>query len=272
MLGWMDDEALARTLTTGRATYWSRSRQEHWVKGETSGHRQWVKEVRLDCDGDTLLVKVDQEGPACHTGDAHLLRRRRPARRWLTGGGPSSPVLAVGVSRRCSPRSPSQPADLVRVGRSLRSPATAPPGPRSATRPAARHDALDGRAGGVGRRARHPRPGTPRGGRARARSPRSGVLATVVAGVVAGARRASDEVAVGVGARPEIDARGVVLGRAGRRRPVRGGERSRPSCWSWSWPEMGDQVRPPDRTAARSSADDDLALWKALDEGRDPTA
>ena len=69
MLGWMDDEALHRTLTTGRSTFWSRSRQEYWVKGETSGHRQHVKEVRLDCDGDTLLVKVDQEGPACHTGD-----------------------------------------------------------------------------------------------------------------------------------------------------------------------------------------------------------
>jgi phosphoribosyl-AMP cyclohydrolase len=68
MVGWMDDEALHRTLTSGRTTFWSRSRQEYWVKGETSGHRQWVKEVRLDCDGDTLLVKVDQEGPACHTG------------------------------------------------------------------------------------------------------------------------------------------------------------------------------------------------------------
>jgi phosphoribosyl-AMP cyclohydrolase len=68
MVGWMDDEALHQTLTTGRTTFWSRSRQEYWVKGETSGHRQWVKEVRLDCDGDTLLVKVDQEGPACHTG------------------------------------------------------------------------------------------------------------------------------------------------------------------------------------------------------------
>ena len=68
MLGWMDDEALRRTLATGRTTFWSRSRGEYWVKGETSGHRQWVKEVRLDCDGDTLLVKVDQEGPACHTG------------------------------------------------------------------------------------------------------------------------------------------------------------------------------------------------------------
>lgn len=69
MLGWMDDEALRRTLTTGRGTYWSRSRNEYWVKGETSGHAQHVVEVRLDCDGDTLLVKVDQEGPACHTGD-----------------------------------------------------------------------------------------------------------------------------------------------------------------------------------------------------------
>ncbi len=68
MLAWMDDEALHRSLTTGRATYWSRSRQEYWIKGETSGNRQHVKEIRLDCDGDTLLVKVDQEGPACHTG------------------------------------------------------------------------------------------------------------------------------------------------------------------------------------------------------------
>ncbi|HJU96732.1 MAG TPA: phosphoribosyl-AMP cyclohydrolase [Jiangellaceae bacterium] len=68
MLAWMDDEALHRTLTTGRATYWSRSRKEHWVKGATSGHRQRVREVRLDCDGDAVLVSVDQEGPACHTG------------------------------------------------------------------------------------------------------------------------------------------------------------------------------------------------------------
>lgn len=69
MLGWMDDEALHRTLTTGRGTYWSRSRGEYWVKGETSGHTQHVREVRLDCDGDTLLVLVDQIGPACHTGE-----------------------------------------------------------------------------------------------------------------------------------------------------------------------------------------------------------
>jgi phosphoribosyl-AMP cyclohydrolase len=64
----MDDEALRRTLTTGRVTYFSRSRQEYWTKGETSGHRQWVHSVALDCDGDTVLVRVDQEGPACHTG------------------------------------------------------------------------------------------------------------------------------------------------------------------------------------------------------------
>jgi phosphoribosyl-AMP cyclohydrolase len=69
MLGWMDDEALHRTLTTGRCTYWSRSRNEYWVKGETSGHAQWVKSVALDCDGDVVLVKVDQTDAACHTGD-----------------------------------------------------------------------------------------------------------------------------------------------------------------------------------------------------------
>ncbi|GGF32163.1 phosphoribosyl-AMP cyclohydrolase [Marmoricola endophyticus] len=68
MLAWMDAEALRRTLDTGRGTYWSRSRREYWVKGETSGHTQRVVEVRLDCDGDTVLVKVDQTGPACHTG------------------------------------------------------------------------------------------------------------------------------------------------------------------------------------------------------------
>ena len=68
MLAWMDDEALHRTLTTGRATYWSRSRGEYWVKGETSGHHQYVKAVALDCDGDALLVTVEQVGAACHTG------------------------------------------------------------------------------------------------------------------------------------------------------------------------------------------------------------
>ncbi|MFG6193884.1 phosphoribosyl-AMP cyclohydrolase [Nonomuraea sp. JJY05] len=69
MLAWMNDEALHRTLTTGRATYWSRSRAELWVKGDTSGHVQHVKSVALDCDGDAVLLKVDQVDGACHTGD-----------------------------------------------------------------------------------------------------------------------------------------------------------------------------------------------------------
>lgn len=69
MVGWMDDEALHRTLTTGRVTFWSRSRQQYWRKGDTSGHRQWVRGVALDCDGDAVLVTVDQVGAACHTGD-----------------------------------------------------------------------------------------------------------------------------------------------------------------------------------------------------------
>lgn len=68
MLGWMDDEALRRTLATRRATYYSRSRQEYWRKGDTSGHIQEVLSVSLDCDGDALLVQVNQHGPACHTG------------------------------------------------------------------------------------------------------------------------------------------------------------------------------------------------------------
>ncbi|MFI7581962.1 phosphoribosyl-AMP cyclohydrolase [Kocuria kalidii] len=68
MLGWMDDEALRRTLTEGRVTFWSRSRQEYWRKGDTSGHVQRVHSVHLDCDGDALLVQVDQTGAACHTG------------------------------------------------------------------------------------------------------------------------------------------------------------------------------------------------------------
>lgn len=69
MLAWMNEEALRRTLATGKATYWSRSRQEYWVKGETSGHHQGVVNVALDCDGDTILLTVRQTGAACHTGN-----------------------------------------------------------------------------------------------------------------------------------------------------------------------------------------------------------
>jgi phosphoribosyl-AMP cyclohydrolase len=68
MLGWMDREALRRTLTEGRVTFWSRSRQEYWRKGDTSGHAQYVRAAALDCDDDTLLVTVQQVGAACHTG------------------------------------------------------------------------------------------------------------------------------------------------------------------------------------------------------------
>ena len=68
MLAWMDNEALRRTIDTRQATYWSRSRATYWVKGATSGNTQHVQEVRFDCDSDTVLLIVDQVGPACHTG------------------------------------------------------------------------------------------------------------------------------------------------------------------------------------------------------------
>ncbi|WP_145103064.1 phosphoribosyl-AMP cyclohydrolase [Cereibacter sediminicola] len=67
MMAWMNAEAVARTLETGRVTYWSRSRQSFWVKGETSGHIQRLVELRIDCDRDCLLLLIEQVGPACHT-------------------------------------------------------------------------------------------------------------------------------------------------------------------------------------------------------------
>jgi phosphoribosyl-AMP cyclohydrolase len=76
MLGYMDKEALVRTLSTGRTWFWSRSRQEYWCKGETSGDRQWVRQVAYDCDGDAVLVTVDQDGRgACHTGERSCFYR-----------------------------------------------------------------------------------------------------------------------------------------------------------------------------------------------------
>ncbi len=68
MLAWMNEEAVRRTLATRDVTYWSRSRRAFWIKGETSGHRQRLVAMRADCDGDALLLRVDQTGPACHTG------------------------------------------------------------------------------------------------------------------------------------------------------------------------------------------------------------
>jgi phosphoribosyl-AMP cyclohydrolase/phosphoribosyl-ATP pyrophosphohydrolase/phosphoribosyl-AMP cyclohydrolase len=70
MLAWMNEQALRQTLETGRSWFWSRSRREMWCKGETSGDRQWVREAWYDCDGDTILLVVEQEGRgACHTGE-----------------------------------------------------------------------------------------------------------------------------------------------------------------------------------------------------------
>ena len=74
MVAWMDDEALRRTLTEGRVTYWSRSRREYWRKGDTSGHVQYLRSAAIDCDGDALLLRVQQVGPACHTGAVSCFR------------------------------------------------------------------------------------------------------------------------------------------------------------------------------------------------------
>lgn len=91
MVGWMDDEALDRTLTQGRVTFWSRSRQEYWRKGDTSGHVQYVRSVALDCDGDALLVTVDQVGAACHTG----------SRTCFMAGGDLGAVIGAAPGDRC---------------------------------------------------------------------------------------------------------------------------------------------------------------------------
>ena len=76
MMAWMNRETLAETLRTGRACYWSRSRQAFWRKGDTSGHIQQVRECRLDCDGDTVLLLIEQTGAACHTGARSCFFRR----------------------------------------------------------------------------------------------------------------------------------------------------------------------------------------------------
>ncbi|WP_238428344.1 phosphoribosyl-AMP cyclohydrolase [Frankia nepalensis] len=110
MVGWMDDEALHRTLTTGRATYWSRSRREYWVKGDTSGHVQWVRSVALDCDGDTVLVQVDQVGPACHTGSSSCFDGRELPSAFGSPAGVTPPPGAAGTDQ--DPRS----ASIARTG------------------------------------------------------------------------------------------------------------------------------------------------------------
>jgi len=93
MLGWMNAEALRRTLETGRTWFWSRSRQEFWCKGETSGDRQFVRQALYDCDGDTLLLVVEQEGRgACHTGERSCFYRAFGA------GEPASSAAAGGAA------------------------------------------------------------------------------------------------------------------------------------------------------------------------------
>ncbi len=83
MLAWMNREALQKTVEEGCAVYWSRSRNSLWRKGESSGHRQKVEEIRLDCDGDTILLLVEQEGGiACHTGRHHCFYRRLKDGKW----------------------------------------------------------------------------------------------------------------------------------------------------------------------------------------------
>ena len=107
MVAWMDAEAVRRTLTSGRTWFWSRSRRQHWRKGDTSGHVQHVRSVTADCDSDTLLVRVEQIGPACHTGTRSCFSDRLV----VTGGerlveATSGPVHRGGDKR---PPEPPQP-------------------------------------------------------------------------------------------------------------------------------------------------------------------
>lgn len=96
MMAWMNAESLGLTVQTGETWFWSRSRQELWHKGAVSGNRQWVTDIRLDCDGDTLLVKVRPAGPACHTGEQTCFHRMVPgANRSEAGTGSNIAVADV---------------------------------------------------------------------------------------------------------------------------------------------------------------------------------
>ena len=102
MMAWMTAEAVSRTLQSGRVTYWSRSRQAFWVKGESSGHVQDLVEMRVDCDRDCLLVLVRQTGPACHTNRRscflHRAARRRRGRDHGADGRPKLTRISAGVA------------------------------------------------------------------------------------------------------------------------------------------------------------------------------
>ncbi|MDQ6991680.1 MAG: phosphoribosyl-AMP cyclohydrolase [Mariprofundaceae bacterium] len=84
MMAWMNEEAVKQTLTTGYAHYYSRSRQKQWQKGESSGHVQKVLDMYLDCDGDTILLKIKQTGPACHTNRESCFYKQQQADAWVT--------------------------------------------------------------------------------------------------------------------------------------------------------------------------------------------
>jgi phosphoribosyl-AMP cyclohydrolase len=102
MLAWMNEDSLRKTLETGRTWFWSRSRQEYWCKGETSGDRQWVRQVSYDCDGDTVLIVVDQEGRgACHTGERSCFYRAFGTSGSSTPSDPGAP--SVGTSSTDAP-------------------------------------------------------------------------------------------------------------------------------------------------------------------------
>jgi phosphoribosyl-AMP cyclohydrolase len=105
MMAWMDEDALLETLATGRMVYWSRSRQERWRKGDTSGERQWVRSARYDCDGDALLFSVEQEGRgACHTGARSCFYRA-----FGDGGSPTGEPRGRPASGESGPRQGAGP-------------------------------------------------------------------------------------------------------------------------------------------------------------------
>ncbi len=121
MQAWMNAEALEKTLQTGQATFWSRSRQEIWVKGLTSGNTQKVTDVRLDCDGDCVLLQVDPEGPACHTGETSCFYRGPLQGEWqdqpVPAGQALSALAALLEQRKEADPSSSYAASLYAKGR-----------------------------------------------------------------------------------------------------------------------------------------------------------
>jgi phosphoribosyl-ATP pyrophosphohydrolase/phosphoribosyl-AMP cyclohydrolase len=122
MVAWMNEEALRLTQETGQAHFWSRSRRELWHKGATSGHVMNVRDIWVDCDGDTLLLQVDPAGPACHTGQRSCFFRRveelvmPPARREVDGNNALGTLFATILDRQANPRPGSYTAHLLEAG------------------------------------------------------------------------------------------------------------------------------------------------------------